>query len=105
MAFPSDKNVTRDVDGNIGGVLPTLPQHLTTKAYVDAQTGGVGKAGIEYTQSTPAASWTIPTAALARHASVSVWVGGEEVETDVTQDANYVYIVFPSPKSGFAIVN
>ena len=39
MAFPSNKNVIRDVDGNIGAPTPSKPEHLANKAYVDANAG------------------------------------------------------------------
>ena len=69
--------------------------------------GGAGApSGYEFIQATPASSWTIPLPGdISRRVSVSVWVSGEEVETDISQDATNVYISFPSPVAGSAILN
>jgi hypothetical protein len=35
---------------------------------------------------------------------VSIWIDGEEVEADVTQDGTNVYVSLPSPMTGYAIL-
>lgn len=56
---------------------------------------------LEYTQSTPAATWII-THNLNRFPIVDVYVGGELVETDVDSTSNVTTITFPIPYAGVA---
>lgn len=42
MTFASDKSVKKDSQGFYGALNPTLPQHVATKAYVDATYVGTG---------------------------------------------------------------
>lgn len=65
--------------------------------------GPAGTGGFTYTQSTPAATWTITNTLGRIPSSVLILINGEVVETDVEiPDANTVVIVFASPQSGQA---
>lgn len=70
--------------------------------------GPAGAAGdgsaVVWSQSTPLATWTIPHS-LARLPSVAVYIGGELVLAPITSTTTTVTITFPSPQSGFAILN
>lgn len=61
------------------------------------------QAGYVHFQNTASAFWTIPIT-IPRHVSVSIWIDGEEVEADVTQDGTNVYVSLPSPMTGYAIL-
>ena len=55
-----------------------------------------------YTQTTPDTPWTI-THHLGYNPSVTVIIGGEEVDADVTHpDLNTVLVTFAEPQSGTA---
>jgi hypothetical protein len=70
--------------------------------------GPAGAAGdgsaVVWNQSTPLATWTIPHS-LARLPSVAVYIGGELVLAPISSTITTVTITFPSPQSGFAILN
>lgn len=65
--------------------------------------GPAGTGGFTYTQSSPAATWTI-TNTLGRYpACVTVVIGDEVVDTDIeTPDVNTIVITFASAQSGRA---
>lgn len=65
--------------------------------------GPAGTGGFTYTQSSPAATWTI-TNTLGRYpAAVTVVIGDEVVDTDIeTPDVNTIVITFASAQSGRA---
>lgn len=66
-------------------------------------TGAAGDGAFTYTQSSPAATWTI-TNTLGRYPSaVTVVVGDEIVDADIeTPDTSTIVITFASPQSGRA---
>lgn len=66
--------------------------------------GGAGPAGFQYLQSTAAASWSIPHA-FGRRPNVELYtLAGERVFTDLTATTSAVYVTFPSPTSGYAVL-
>lgn len=65
--------------------------------------GPAGDGGFTYTQSSPAATWTIVNALGHYPAAVTVVVGDEIVEADIeTPDTSTIVITFASPQSGRA---
>lgn len=65
--------------------------------------GAAGGSIFTYTQSTPAATWTVSHNLGRFPASVTVWIGDEEVSTDIdTPDTSTAVITFSSPQSGRA---
>lgn len=57
--------------------------------------------GAEYVQSIPAGTWVI-SHSLGRKPSVSVYVGGKEVLTDIVSSNTQVTITFAAPQVGTA---
>ena len=89
---------------------PVLPVSVTTSPHavilvpvpgVPGPRGPAGTGGLTYTQSSPAATWTI-TNTLGRYpAAITVVVGGEVVDADMEiPDINTVVITFGSAQSG-----
>lgn len=65
--------------------------------------GPAGDGGFTYTQTSPAATWTIANTLGRFPSSVSVFVGDELVEADIeTPDTSTIVITFASPQSGRA---
>jgi hypothetical protein len=82
---------------------PTLdPQEIANavEAYLLANPPVVG---MKFEQTVALATWLI-THSLGREPNVTVYVGGEVVDTDITASPTQVSITFPSPYSGFAIL-
>lgn len=84
----------------------------TTVVEVANGTGGVpgpagGLLGLEYTASTPSATWIIPIPTeFTRRPAVSIYdLSGEEVEADITVGATTVTVTFSGPFAGTALLN
>lgn len=76
---------------------------ITVAGPPGAPPGAAGGSIFTYTQSTPAATWTISHNLGRFPASVTVWIGDEEVSTDIdTPDTSTAVITFSSPQSGRA---
>lgn len=72
---------------------------------LDARYAGGGSGAFEYTQAVAQATWTIPVpGAMGRRPNVSVFIGNENVDTDVVADSSQVVITFSSPQSGTAVL-
>jgi hypothetical protein len=91
--------------------VPSVEVVVAQTTVIEVGTGVRGPAGpagdaaaLVWTQSTPLATWTIPHS-LARLPSVAVYIGGELVLAPTTSTTTTVTITFPSPQSGFAILN
>lgn len=66
---------------------------------------GGASLGVEWVQATPAAFWVVPRPRdISRMVVVAVWIDGELVETDVTSDAENVYLTFPEPVAGTVVL-
>lgn len=65
--------------------------------------GDPGNGGFEFEQTVPSASWTIPHE-FDRRPSVTIYIGDEQVDSDVSADDGYVSIVFPAPTVGSAVL-
>lgn len=70
---------------------------------LEAAGPGGGGTGIEYTQSTPLASWLVPHT-FGRLPNVAVYIAGEEVDADVTATTTQAVIAFASPAAGVAVL-
>lgn len=68
---------------------------------------GATPVGIEFIQSTPLATWTIPVPSdIKRRPNVAIYTTtGEEVEADVLATSTSVMITFPSPYAGSVVLN
>lgn len=65
--------------------------------------GGAASNSYSFTQSSPSAVWVV-NHNLGFYANVSVIVGGEEVDADVTYNSvNSLTVSFASPQAGMAI--
>jgi hypothetical protein len=65
--------------------------------------GPAGDGGFTHVQDTPSASWVIDNTLGRYPASVTVWIDGEEITTDVfTPDVNTIQIVHAVPVAGRA---
>lgn len=80
-----------------------------TMAALDARYfgSGEGSGAFEWVQTTPLATWTIPVplAMLGRRPNVSIYVGNEMVESDISSDGIQVVITFPAPQIGSAVLS
>ncbi len=63
-----------------------------------------GTAGIEVPVTTPASTWLIPVTGFNRRPNVAIYVGGEEVETDIVATSTLVTVTFPAPTAGTAVL-
>jgi hypothetical protein len=80
---------------------PISPEVISDSVEDYLTANPIAAAGEEYSFLTPLATWTIPHT-LGRKPSVSVFIGGEEVLTDVTASSTQVTITFPTPQVGTA---
>ncbi len=55
---------------------------------------------VVHPQTAAAGTWTITHGLGRRPSSVTVYVGGDEVVTDVTTDATHVVVTFAAPTTG-----
>jgi len=90
------------------GALTALPVTLSApmSAEVAMPTGGVEGWGAMHTQDTPAASWHILVPpAFGRLPNVQIYLTtGEPVIVDFTATLTDVYVTFPNPTAGYAVL-
>jgi hypothetical protein len=73
-------------------------------------TGSAGLPGLPggepfvYEQLTPSANWIIPNPFGRPRVYVQVYVGTEQVETDVVSDATTISVIFAEPQSGSLVI-
>jgi len=75
---------------------------------VDVFTGARGPrglvgSGLVWDQTIPLSSWTIPHE-FGRRPDVTIYIGNEIVDTDVYATATTVTVVFPTPRTGQAVL-
>lgn len=80
------------------------PSPTPTPAPSPAPIVSTGPESFVYTQTIPAATWSFAHP-LGRQPSVALWVGGEEVDADVSATATSVHVVFPGPTAGIAVLS
>lgn len=75
-----------------------------TAARLNVMEEGIASAGAwVHTQESASASWAIAHP-LGRQPGVGTYIGGELVEGDVVASATHVYITWPSPLAGTAVL-
>lgn len=82
------------------------PPPTTTRTVLVPMRGPAGPSGsadaVTHVQSTPAATWTIPHGLGRVPSVVTVWIGGDLVDTDTHADATHVVLTFAAPTAGEA---
>jgi hypothetical protein len=74
-------------------------------ARIEQQVGGGGNnVAQRHIQSVPAGSWVI-SHSFNREPDVAVYVGGQEVDADVSATVTTVTVTFASPQTGVAILS
>ena len=104
---PVDLDLVTPVVGQDPSIITQYPQVLSVDGKVGhvITTGGGsgGPHGTEHFQSAAASTWIIAHS-LGRRPSVSIYIDGEEVDADIVANTSQVSVIFPSPRSGYAVL-
>jgi hypothetical protein len=96
------RGVVTDLSSAVVYANPDAVVYVQGPQGVKGDPGGDPGAFVHH-QTTPSATWTVPNP-FGRLPGVTLYVSGQQVEADVDSTDSAVYVTFPSPYSGTAVL-